>query len=337
MKKLIGALALSIFGVSAAIAAGPVVGATDYPAIAAAIDGTIREHHYNPAELESEAYNKIVGEVAALAGTVQSDDAFIAGFEQIWEHGPFSHVDLSVATSSAEDLAAYLDTLRIGGGGAVLTWSGEDAILTVNTMMGIDTIEEIDAAYEEIAEKGAKRLVIDLRANGGGAFAVRPLVGHLIDKPFIAGGFVSQRWNAGHKNPPTLKDMKKVQPWDGWSVRAFWADAQKDPLTVVGFAPIEPIYRGPVTVLISSRTASAAELATDALKSSGRATLVGEKTAGKMLSQKPYDIDGRFHLSLPIADYYSAKFGRIEGVGVKPDIRTDASDAMTEAMSKTED
>jgi len=328
--------ALLVFSASAALAGeGAAPLATDYPATAGVIDKTIHEHHYNPAQLDSDHYRRVVAEVAALAKSVDSDDAFISGFENIWNDGPFSHVDLSIATSSAEDLAAYLDTLRIGGGGAVLSWQGDVAVLTVNTMMGLDTIEEIDGAFDEISARGAVSVIIDLRANGGGAFAVRPLVGHLIDEPFIAGGFVSQAWNAAYVRPPTLADMEKVKPWEGWSVRAFWADAQENALTVVGFTPIEPIFGGPVFVLTSSQTASAAELATDALKTTGRAIIIGERTAGQMLSQKPYDVEGRFHLSLPIADYYSAKFGRIEGSGVEPDVRLDAKDALDAALRKS--
>jgi hypothetical protein len=36
----------------------------------------------------------------------------------------------------------------------------------------------------------AERLIIDLRRNGGGAFAVVPLIAHLIDDPIDAGLFV---------------------------------------------------------------------------------------------------------------------------------------------------
>jgi C-terminal processing protease CtpA/Prc len=90
-----------------------------------------------------------------------------------------------------------------------------------------------------------------------------------------------------------------------------------------------------VYVLTSERTASAAELATDALKGANRAIIIGENTAGEMLSQKIYDIPGGLQLSLPIADYYSAVNGRIEGVGIKPDIETDAADALDVALKRT--
>ena len=53
-----------------------------------------------------------------------------------------------------------------------------------------------------------------------------------------------------------------------------------------------------------------------------------------MLSQKIYDIPGGFHLSLPIADYHSVVNGRIEGVGVKPDIETAAADALDVAFQQ---
>jgi carboxyl-terminal processing protease len=307
---------------------------TDYSEVVAAINETMRAYHYNPAELDSPEYRRVEAAVTALAETATSDEAFMEGFRAIWNDGPFSHVTLNVGEQSADELADYLDTIRIGGGGALLSWQGDVAVLTVKTMMGLDTIEEIDAAYVEIAERETSALIIDLRENGGGAFAVRPLVSHLLTETFDAGSFVSQPWNAVHKREPSRADLEAVDTWDGWSIKAFWDDVQTSPVTRISFSPAEPRFDGPVYVLTSKWTASAAELATDALKSSNRAIIIGEKTAGEMLSQKIYDIPGGFHLSLPIADYYSVVHGRIEGVGIKPDIETDAADALDVALKQ---
>jgi C-terminal processing protease CtpA/Prc len=268
--------------------------------------------------------------------SVDSDEAFIEGFREIWQDGPFSHVEFSKAQQTAADLASYLDTLRVGGGGAQLSWEGKVAILTVNTMMGLDTIEEIDDAYAEIAKHDTGALIIDLRENTGGAFAVRPLLAHLLSSPYAAGVFVSQQWNANHHGPPSPAEMQAAAPWEGWSITAFWADVQENALTGISFTPATPVFTGPVYVLTSKRTASAAELATDALSGSGRALVIGENTAGEMLSQKIFDIPGGFHLSLPVADYYSVKNGRIEGAGIMPDIGTDAADAMKTALRQLE-
>ncbi len=331
MKRLLAVSAITLLSFTFAHADEPQAPSADYVDVAAHIAKTMRANHYNPAELETPGYKQVEAAVAALAKTAGSDEAFIAGFREIWKDGPFSHVELNPARGTADDVAAYLDNLRIGGG-AVLTWRGDVAILTVNTMMGLDTIEEIDAAYATIADRGADSLIIDLRENGGGAFAVRPLVGHVLEHPFDAGGFVSQRWNAENHHAPTASDLKTVEPWEGWSIRAFWADVQEQPLTRLRFTPVEPGFEGPVYVLTSERTASAAELAADAFKISGRAKIIGETTAGQMLSQKIFDVPGGFQLSLPIADYYSAENGRIEGVGVAPDIETD--DAMDVALGQ---
>jgi hypothetical protein len=335
--KSISILAFAIIGIyiiGHSHADEPVRPKTDYSEVGAAINETMRAHHYNPAELNTPAYRRIEAAVAGLAEVAKSDEAFVKGFREIWEYGPFSHVEINVAQQPADDLADYLDKMRIGGGGALLAWKYDIAVLTVNTMMGLDTIEEIDAAYAEIAEREAAALIIDLRENGGGAFAILPLVSHLLTKPVDAGSFVSQSWNAVHNRKPSRADLEAVDPWQGWSIKAFWADVQTDPLTRVSFSPTEPVFDGPVYVLTSERTASAAELATDALKGANRAVIIGGNTAGEMLSQKIYDIPGRFQLSLPIADYYSAINGRIEGVGIKPDIETDAADAFDAALKQ---
>jgi carboxyl-terminal processing protease len=89
--------------------------------------------------------------------------------------------------------------------------------------------------------------------------------------------------------------------------------------------------------LVSAKTFSAAEMTADAFKGSGRATLVGEKTLGRMLSQKMYDLPEGLQLSLPIADYYSLDAGRIEGVGVTPHVTTAAADALDFALAKLGD
>jgi C-terminal processing protease CtpA/Prc len=252
----------------------------------------------------------------------------------VWRNGPFSHVSLQVAQSNAADTAAYLDTLRVGGRGALLSWTGDIAILTVTTMMGVDTIEQIDAAYDEIAKKSARALIIDLRENDGGAFAGRALVEHILRTPLNAGAFVSQPWARTTDRAPTLQDVAGVEPWSGWSLVDFWRDVQESRITRIQFRPQTPSFDGPVYVLISKQTRSAAEMAADALLASGRATLIGETTAGRMLSQKMYDMPRGLLLSLPIADYYSFRSGRIEGAGVKPQVEVEPGKAMDLALQR---
>ena len=75
-------------------------------------------------------------------------------------------------------------------------------------------------------------------------------------------------------------------------------------------------------------------MAADALQGAKRAVVVGETTAGEMLSQKLFDVPGDFLLSLPIADYYSTHSGRIEGRGISPDVETAAENALATALER---
>jgi hypothetical protein len=299
---------------------------------AEAINATIRANHYRRTELDSDAYRAIEQDVMALGERAKSAEEFLEGFNALWRKGPFSHVGLRKAEESAAERYARFDTETAGPDAVTLSWQGTAAILTVNTMSGADTIEAIDAAYDQIAARKTAKLIIDLRRNGGGAFAVVPLVGHLIDKPIDAGVFVVGSWYADHRTPPAPADFASAKPWRGYSVRAFQADVLTRPLTSYRIDPLRPLFQGPVFVLTSARSISAAEIAADALQAIGRATIVGEKTPGAVLSSKLFDIPGGFHLRVPIADYYSIKGPRLEGVGVTPDIAVGADQALDVAL-----
>lgn len=301
------------------------------------IEKAMQTYHYSPKELSSQEYKEMQAKMKVLAESAETKKAFITGFNRLWREGPFSHVRIDEAKQSAEELADFLDGMNVGGNGAVLSWKNSIALLTVNTMMGQDTIKQIDAAYDEINRKKASALIIDLRENNGGAFAVNPLVSHLIQTPINSGAFISQSWNANNDLPPTAEDMKDVAPWEGWSIKSFWNDSQNNTLTKIQFQPATPYFDGKVFVLISKTTASAGELAADALLGVANVTLIGETTAGEMLSQKMYDVSGGLQIFLPIADYYSINSGRIEGNGVKPHIFAPTEQALEIALSKIHD
>lgn len=301
--------------------------------VAKAIRDGFWQYLFDPALLSQPEFQAIEARMFEAAGKAESVEAFRSRFNSLWRDGPISHVNLQTAQAPVDQTIAYLDTMRVGEG-ARLDWNGDIAVLTVNTMMGLDTIEQINSAYAEIAARNASAMVIDLRANAGGAFAVVPLVQHLLDKPLDAGAFAARQWAASEGRVPTLADARQVEPWTGWSIRDFWRSVRDDRITRITFSPQGPHYSGPVYVLISGETASAAEMAADALKGVERTTLIGERTAGHMLSQMPIDLPHGLQLFLPIADYYSFRIGRIEGRGVEPDVAVPAEAAMDEALAR---
>lgn len=317
----------------------PGVGATSaqraegFGDVPAAIQDAMRRWLFDPSLLQTPAFLATEARVAEIGRRAKTPEEFVREFNDVWRAGPVSHVQLQVARATAAETAATLDAMRVGGRGARLEWRGEVAILSVTTMMGVDTIEQIDAAFDEIVRRPALAVIVDLRANEGGAFAGASLVGHLIAAPVDAGAFVSQKWAREMARPPVRADADGA-PWTGHSLTAFWRDVQNRRLTRIQFTPLMPHYAGPVFVLVNGKTASAAEMTVDALKAADRATVIGERTAGRMLSQKMYDLPHGLQLSLPIADYYSWTRGRLEGIGVTPDVPANAAAAMDVAFDR---
>ncbi len=91
--------------------------------------------------------------------------------------------------------------------------------------------------------------------------------------------------------------------------------------------PADRRYAGQVAVLINRRTASACEPLVALLQGVGRATLVGERTAGAMLSSKAFEVGQGWVLYLPVSDFLTADGRRLEGRGVPPDVKCNSSDA----------
>ena len=98
--------------------------------------------------------------------------------------------------------------------------------------------------------------------------------------------------------------------------------------------PAAPVYRGPVYVLTSGRTGSAAEPLAHLLQATGRATLVGAPTAGAMLASVTVPFGDGWRLTVPTADYVTAEGERLEGVGVVPAVAVEPERAMAEALSR---
>jgi hypothetical protein len=91
----------------------------------------------------------------------------------------------------------------------------------------------------------------------------------------------------------------------------------------------------PVFVLTSRRTFSAAEEFSYDLKNLARATLIGETTGGGAHTVGPHRLDDHFFIEVPFGRFISPITKTDwEGVGVEPDIKLPAADALTEALRR---
>ncbi len=151
-----------------------------------------------------------------------------------------------------------------------------------------DYLDDIIALF---LKAGVKAVVIDLTTNFGGHDYV--------------GRQIAQRF--GKTRGPA------------YSKYAYRADAS--PETTVYFEPsLRPAYHGPVYVLTSEETASAAEIMTMSLRSQPNVTHLGQATNGALSDVLDKPLPNGWTLGLSNEIYQDAKGNKWEGIGITPDV-----------------
>ncbi len=157
---------------------------------------------------------------------------------------------------------------------------------------------------DELVEKGAEGILLDLRGNGGGLLNEAVLVSSV----FIDDGLIVS--TKGRTKPERKYDS-------------------------VGGAIDEDI---PVVVLVDRGTASASEIVSGAIKDRGRGTVVGTRTFGKGVFQEVQPLSNGGLLDITVGQYFLPNGENIGDKGVKPtvkardDVDTDRDEALPIAL-----
>ena len=128
----------------------------------------------------------------------------------------------------------------------------------VTTFMGERVADDLHAALDRLERAGMKRLILDLRDNGGGSVAE---AAHVAGEFLPRGAVVYS--SSGRK--AEITDTGRVQ-------RSFWRSER----------------RYPIVVMVNAGTASASELVAGALQDHDRALIVGRPTFGKSLLMRGF-------------------------------------------------
>lgn len=173
---------------------------------------------------------------------------------------------------------------------AYVDYVGSTAIITV-TRFDNDTGSIVqNIAKKEFKSKGVKKVILDLRSNGGGyVSAAKDLLSLWIDGDVV----LEQRGN-GITDNKTYANRSQ----------AILADI-------------------PTVVLVNGGTASASEIVAGALKDYDKATILGEKTFGKGVVQTLLDLSHGSLLKVTTARWYTPKGNSINGEGITPDIEVE--------------
>lgn len=150
-----------------------------------------------------------------------------------------------------------------------------------------ETDKELKKALDDLKSQGMKKLIIDLRDNGGGYLNQAISV----VSTFLPEGNVLQREYAGGK---------------------------KEYIPVIGKPLLDPNI--PIVILVNEYSASASEITAGTLQDYGRAKLVGVTTFGKGTVQETSEFPDGSSIKFTVSKWLTGKGNDINKKGVKPDV-----------------
>ena len=221
--------------------------------------------------------------VGILAGDriVMVDDTIIAGVKMSTEDimrrlkGPKgSEVNLKIVRRGVGELLPFTvkrDKIPVYSLDASYLLKDKIGYIRINRF-GATTHEEFKKALAELKKLGMKDLVLDLQGNGGGYLnAAIDLANEFLEKQELI------VYTEGRRNPRS----------------EFFAKGTGD------------FRDGRLIVLVDEFSASASEIVTGAIQDWDRGVVVGRRTFGKGLVQRPIDLPDGSMIRLTIARYYT--------------------------------
>ena len=151
------------------------------------------------------------------------------------------------------------------------------------------TDEQFMEALDALESQGMKKLIIDLRDNGGGLVDVTCAI---LDRLLPEGLIVYTEDKYGNRQEES-------------------SDA-------------ENYFSGDMAVLVNGNSASASEIFAGAVKDYGVGTLIGTQTFGKGIVQSLFPLSDGSAVKITVSRYYTPAGNNIHEVGITPDIVLEA-------------
>jgi C-terminal processing protease CtpA/Prc len=199
-------------------------------------------------------------------------------------------------------------------------------------ILGMDVARDISRA---IADLACERLVIDLRGNTGGGIGCLRVMSHLcpdrrgvgysVSRDVARRGFTKERLPAFDRIPASKLGVVPLM---------FRFARARRSVAVFTEALGHRSHHGHVAMLVNEHSASAAEMVAAFASEHRLATLVGVKTAGRLVATSAFKVGLGYRVVLPVAAYYTWAGTNLEGSGVVPNIEEPLS---TEGLLNGED
>lgn len=208
-------------------------------------------------------------------------------------------------------------------------WKLEEGIGIVKVTMfpglvGIDVAHDLDRAIAQL--QSCDRLIVDLRGNTGGGIGGLRLMSYLTPDKIPVGYSLSKRRATNGYRKEELRRFGRI-PDSKWmlpllALRFAFGDKS---IVVVTEGLGAQRFHGRVVLLVNQHSASAAEMVAAFAAENKLATIVGTKTAGRLVSGGAYKVGHGYLLGLPVAAYLTWQGTMLEGKGITPDVTVDLS------------
>lgn len=190
-------------------------------------------------------------------------------------------------------------------------------------MVGVEVANAISSAAENLG--AVESLIIDLRGNTGGGIGALRVMSLLTPDRIPIGYALDRRRGAAHHDSEKLRYPRFARIPS--STRALWPLALKFAPAMLTKKPIvlqteglgKKPFQGQVVLLVNRHTASAAEMIVAFARENKLAKIIGERTAGRLLSATSVKVGNGFRLALPTGAYYTWKGTVLEGTPIEPD------------------
>jgi hypothetical protein len=260
----------------------------------------------------------------------RDDIELFIGFSVISQDLPFSHYRLFFSKESEESNSLEDDDTEVSN-----SVDFEEKSPTIAYLK----IKNFSTSQKELSEilpgitgnSDYQNLIVDLRDNGGGGIeAAFELADHLINRSVNIGYFVTNKLAYTGFEKVKFESLPEITPKTTDEFVEYCKSNRGAKL--IFQASNKNKFKGKIYVLINHNTGSTCEPIVYILKKELDAILIGETSAGAMLSAAQFDVYDKYKLFLPIADYYTTEGNRIDQIGISPDIEIDQELALEKAM-----